>query len=64
LYVKSRIHEAEQAPAVGAQFVAPARTIADKLEIAVEWLLAAVSGETTQYKAYGPDTGTRGQKHC
>lgn len=56
--MKSLIHEAEQAPGVGAQFVSKARTVADKLDIPVEWLLAAMSWETTQYNAYHVDTGT------
>lgn len=54
----SLIHEAEQAPGVGAAFVIKARTIADKFDIPVEWLLAAMSWETTQYTAYHPKTNT------
>jgi hypothetical protein len=54
----SLIHEAEQARGVGPEFVMKARTIADKFDIPVEWLLAAMSWETTQYKAYHPETGT------
>lgn len=53
----SFIHEAEQATGVGPQFVIKARTIADKFDVPVEWLLAAMSWETTQYKAYHADTG-------
>ncbi|HYM79210.1 MAG TPA: hypothetical protein VE377_24760 [Candidatus Dormibacteraeota bacterium] len=56
--MKSFIHEAEQARGVGAAFVVKARTVADKLDIPVEWLLAAMSWETTQYAAYHPDTNS------
>jgi len=55
--MKSFIHEAEQAKGVGPEFVVKSRTIAHKFDIPVEWLLAAMSWETTQYAAYHPDTG-------
>lgn len=56
--MKSFIHEAELAPGVGPAFVVKSRTIADKFDIPVEWLLAAMSWETTQYSAYHSDKGT------
>jgi hypothetical protein len=58
--MKSFIHEAEQAKGVGPEFVVKARTIADKFDVPVEWLLAAMSWETTQYTAYNPEKLTNG----
>jgi hypothetical protein len=56
----SFISEAEQKQGFGHEFVAKSRTVAHKFDIPVEWLLAAMSWETTQYIAYHPDTGTWG----
>jgi hypothetical protein len=51
----SLIHEAEQDPNIGPQFVGIARTIAHKFGVPVEWLLAGMSWETSHYKAYNPN---------
>jgi hypothetical protein len=59
-FMQSLIHEAEQADGFGREFVIKARTVAHKFEIPVEWLLAAMSWETTQYAAYHPKTGAWG----
>ncbi len=60
--MKSFIQEAMQHPNIGAPFVGKARTIAHKFGVPVEWLLAAMSWETSQYGAYNPNKVWDGHK--
>ena len=49
--MKSFIQEAEQVSGFGHEFVVKARTVAAMFGVPVEWLHAAMSWETSQYKA-------------
>ena len=55
--MKSFIQEAEQVSGFGHEFVVKARTVAAMFGVPVEWLLAAMSWETSQYKAYHAGNG-------
>ena len=55
--MKSFLQEAEQVSGFGHEFVVKARTVAAMFGVPVEWLLAAMSWETSQYKAYHAGNG-------